>query len=1482
MPRLNGLPAIDELGLETPFAAGSETEERTELRLLEALGETPFAAESEGNASDASQGFGAQFGNTEAGAAWSEVVYPEAARQEASPADETAYTSGGQAVVPDMAALQGLLENETESVTDVGERTKGVASFVLGPPLRPGSSGPAVAALQRYLTQLGFDVSADGNFGPGTERALRSFQSRSGTTPDGVAGPRTKAAIAAALGRTGPSVAPAPAPPSGPAPRPSGSPDGGRLVVGQHPVLRVHRGTSPDVILKWTGIRGPGAVDVVVHFHGYSGQKGGMRLDRHKEPHSGLDFSDPADPASPGRAGPTLGILPRGNYFGGRSGSGYDFPALIRPGALHALVQDALARAGQAVGQSLQIGRLILTGHSGGGAPVAAILAHTDPDEVHIFDGTYGSGANIVRWAQRQIARELAAPSAKPPAMRILYRPGTQTASHAEAIARDVCKSLQAGAAARMRSYFRVDATGVGHNEIPRLFGWRLLADPAANLPGARTRACAGAVSGESVADREELEASPFWQDRPTDREESQQETIAMTERQYLGADEGYDVNNEGAIPERSNSEELAWLDLEAEGAASEWFEPETESDLFAPEANWSESFLHESESDAAILHEWLETEEDETESDDERFGEFDSESDAEWESEERDEQPLSFEQSWEPFAEHGVQPEAESGLAASGLSSAERKAVEITSTFETGKRGGFYGLSGNFDGQGLSFGLVNWTIGTGSLQPLLRDFATEHPQRWNAVFGSDAARFLALTTPKGDAARKDQHRFAVEEMNASSVRNGKRVWSIREPWVTYFKRLSEDMEFRKIQLRYVRHLLARAEYFCKYFTLKSEAAFAFMFDAVASHGKWWLTKKIRGRQRRQLRLRERLKTLAQQHGEGRIPEKEILLTIADVLGATSAPRWAAKVRQRKRWFVTGEHPRAKELSGLEPRLDVPYTTSPTPANLDEAFEPAEAAYGYENEPSSSQMTVLESLLEAEAGTGTGLAERVKGVAAFVLGPTLRRGSVGPAVATLQRCLAHLGHAITADGNFGAATEQAVRAFQSRSGITPDGVVGPRTKGAIAAAVGGGTAPSPVPAALPIPAHSSLAEAIARVAEQEYRRWHSVTGKLRETDRAAVPILQQYYREGVNRNVSAAELQDTSWQKQHPWSAVFVSFVMRTAGAGPAFKYSAAHQSYIAAGRRNRLEGVASNPFWAYRATEVAPQVGDLICASRADSGATYDNIGDSQSRATHCDIVTEVRPGSLRVIGGNVNQNVDAKTIRTLPDGRLELDGNQARFFAVLRCRGAFSGTVQRQPLGPPPPQPIPPQPVAKQLTPAQFVAAYGASARASQVADGVPALVTLGQAALESGWGKHAPRFNFFGIKARASDPEHERQLLRTREVLTHRNGKFPEVISISRRPDGKFDYMVRDWFRAYPDAARAFNAHGEFLVRNKRYAKAFQVAHDPYAFAAEVARAGYATDPSYERVLKSVMQKIEAAGRGVREAAAESARYEAALNF
>jgi flagellum-specific peptidoglycan hydrolase FlgJ len=157
-----------------------------------------------------------------------------------------------------------------------------------------------------------------------------------------------------------------------------------------------------------------------------------------------------------------------------------------------------------------------------------------------------------------------------------------------------------------------------------------------------------------------------------------------------------------------------------------------------------------------------------------------------------------------------------------------------------------------------------------------------------------------------------------------------------------------------------------------------------------------------------------------------------------------------------------------------------------------------------------------------------------------------------------------------------------------------------------------------------------------------------------------------------------------------------------------------------------------------------------------------------------------------------------------------------------------------------------------------------FGPYAKASEAKTGVPGLVTLAQAAVESGWGARAAGNNFFGIKAKASDAAGTRQLWRTREVLSRPDVRsFPEVISVKARPDGRYDYVVRDWFRVFPSPELAFVGHGEFLRRNKRYAPAFGFGRDPYRFAAEVARAGYATDPSYTKVVHSVMRLLERSG-------------------
>ncbi|HCI13441.1 MAG: flagellar rod assembly protein/muramidase FlgJ [Gallionellales bacterium GWA2_60_142] len=133
---------------------------------------------------------------------------------------------------------------------------------------------------------------------------------------------------------------------------------------------------------------------------------------------------------------------------------------------------------------------------------------------------------------------------------------------------------------------------------------------------------------------------------------------------------------------------------------------------------------------------------------------------------------------------------------------------------------------------------------------------------------------------------------------------------------------------------------------------------------------------------------------------------------------------------------------------------------------------------------------------------------------------------------------------------------------------------------------------------------------------------------------------------------------------------------------------------------------------------------------------------------------------------------------------------------------------------------------------------------------ATGVPAQLMLGQAALESGWGKREIRmpdgsnsFNLFGIKATAGW-----------------GGKVAEVMTTEYRNGIAYKQVER--FRAYSSYAEAFQDHANLIGNNSRYAEVMQQAGNPAGMAVAIQRAGYATDPNYADKLVRVMgmMKIE----------------------
>jgi flagellar protein FlgJ len=143
-------------------------------------------------------------------------------------------------------------------------------------------------------------------------------------------------------------------------------------------------------------------------------------------------------------------------------------------------------------------------------------------------------------------------------------------------------------------------------------------------------------------------------------------------------------------------------------------------------------------------------------------------------------------------------------------------------------------------------------------------------------------------------------------------------------------------------------------------------------------------------------------------------------------------------------------------------------------------------------------------------------------------------------------------------------------------------------------------------------------------------------------------------------------------------------------------------------------------------------------------------------------------------------------------------------------------------------------------------FQEKLAAHAEEASKTTGIPAKFMLGQAALESGWGKREIKgrdgtnsHNLFGIKA-GSDWK----------------GKVVEATT-TEYVNGKAQAKV-ERFRAYDSYADSFKDYAKLLASNPRYEKVLASAGDASSFAQGLQKAGYATDPNYATKLTSIIKR------------------------
>jgi hypothetical protein len=122
----------------------------------------------------------------------------------------------------------------------------------------------------------------------------------------------------------------------------------------------------------------------------------------------------------------------------------------------------------------------------------------------------------------------------------------------------------------------------------------------------------------------------------------------------------------------------------------------------------------------------------------------------------------------------------------------------------------------------------------------------------------------------------------------------------------------------------------------------------------------------------------------------------------------------------------------------------------------------------------------------------------------------------------------------------------------------------------------------------------------------------------------------------------------------YAWSAAFISFVMRMAGAGPAFPYSESHSVYIDAAIAETQDHLGQYGIQAEPPDAYAPVVGDLICYGRNGAATlTYADLPTGRFTG-HCGIVVARGPGQISVIGGNVEDAVALTHVPVTDQGML------------------------------------------------------------------------------------------------------------------------------------------------------------------------------------------------------------------------------------
>jgi peptidoglycan hydrolase-like protein with peptidoglycan-binding domain len=127
--------------------------------------------------------------------------------------------------------------------------------------------------------------------------------------------------------------------------------------------------------------------------------------------------------------------------------------------------------------------------------------------------------------------------------------------------------------------------------------------------------------------------------------------------------------------------------------------------------------------------------------------------------------------------------------LTGSSVPTTQERSLQVTAAFEGH---GFTLAQGNWDGAGITWGIIGFTLKHGELSKIILTIFDQHPALVQQAFGDNTEELISIM----NSSKNVQMQFA------DSISLGTTKASIKEPWLSGFKAFGEIAEVQKLQLQ--------------------------------------------------------------------------------------------------------------------------------------------------------------------------------------------------------------------------------------------------------------------------------------------------------------------------------------------------------------------------------------------------------------------------------------------------------------------------------------------------------------------------------------------------------------------------------------------------------------------------------------------------------------------------------------------------------